>query len=196
MRSNPATPAMRLAMAAALLVLGGCDGQGPNRPAGQAGEKPSRVASTTTVVEGPLEALSLASGALLYVPVYSHVYHNDGRQPLNLTALLSIRNTDQSAPLVLTRIDYHGLDGKLVRRELQRPVRLAPLAVTEVVVPEADTAGGSGASFLVEWAAERPVSDPVVECVMIGTVSSQGISFVCPGRVLSTRGPAVTDRGP
>jgi hypothetical protein len=144
----------------------------------------------------PLEALSLASGALLYVPVYSHVYHNDGRQPLNLTALLSIRNTDRSAPLVLTRIDYHGLDGKLVRRELQRPVRLAPLAVTEVVVPEADTAGGSGASFLVEWAAERPVSDPVVECVMIGTVSSQGISFVCPGRVLSTRGPAVTDRGP
>ena len=65
-------------------------------------------------------------------------------------------------------------------------MKLDPLAVTEVVIPERDMAGGSGASFLVEWVAETAVSEPVIESVMIGTMGAQGISFVCPGRVVET----------
>jgi hypothetical protein len=53
-----------------------------------------------------------------------------------------------------------------------------------VVIPESDAAGGSGASCVVRWQAERPAAAPVVEAVMIGTRSSQGISFVSQGRVL------------
>ena len=57
----------------------------------------------------------------------------------------------------------------------------------EFFVKESDTSGGVSASFLVEWVAEQAVTAPVVESVMIGTASTQGISFTCPGRVLSDR---------
>ena len=48
------------------------------------------------------------------------------------------------------------------------------MASTEYVVEENDTAGGAGANFIVEWSASAEVTSPVVEAVMIGTVSQQG----------------------
>ena len=78
-------------------------------------------------------------------------------------------------------------DGHLVREFLARPLRLAPLASKDFFVKESDTSGGTSASFLVEWFAERPATAPVVETIMIGTASSQGISFVSPGRVIAER---------
>lgn len=52
---------------------------------------------------------------------------------------------------------------------------------------EDDSRGGAGANFLVDWGAEQPISEPVVEAVMIGTASQQGISFISPGRVVGRR---------
>jgi hypothetical protein len=49
-----------------------------------------------------------------------------------------------------------------------------------------DTKGGSGANFIVEWIAQTEISEPLVEAVMIGTDSQQGISFVGQGRVIKT----------
>lgn len=171
-----------LCLAACAILVAGCGGReatdAPLRRVSRAGGEPFR---------GRVEDLKPVAGQVVYVPVYSHVYHSDGRHQLNLTALLSVRNTDRTARIVVTRVDYYGTDGKLLRRELPQPVALGPLAVSEIVVPEADTAGGSGASFLVEWVAEQPASEPVVESVMIGTIGSQGISFVCPGRVVEER---------
>jgi len=53
-----------------------------------------------------------------------------------------------------------------------------------VFVPESDTSGGFGASFLVTWAAEAAATPPVVECLLIGAQSGQGISIRSPGRVI------------
>ena len=65
---------------------------------------------------------------------------------------------------------------------------LGPLATAEFVVDESDRTGGAGASFLVEWVADGPVSAPVVEAVMISTAGQQGISFVTEGRVVEEVG--------
>jgi len=54
-----------------------------------------------------------------------------------------------------------------------------------VFVPESDTSGGFGASFIVRWKSDDPVVPPVIECLMIGARSGQGISIVSPGRVIS-----------
>jgi hypothetical protein len=48
--------------------------------------------------------------------------------------------------------------------------------------------GGVGANFIVEWIAEKEVSEPVVEAVMISAASNQGISFVSPGRIIKNHG--------
>ncbi|OZC04308.1 DUF3124 domain-containing protein [Rubricoccus marinus] len=127
-------------------------------------------------------------GQALYVPAYSHVYSGNRQQPVDLTATLSIRNTDATAPIRLTRIRYAGSEGQVIRSYLEAPRTLGPLASAEFVVNENDRAGGAGASFMVEWTAEGAVSQPVVEAVMISTAYQQGISFVTEGRVVESVG--------
>jgi hypothetical protein len=123
-------------------------------------------------------------GQRIYVPAYSHILIGDRSTPFNLAATLSVRNTDPSHAATVTAIDYYDGSGRLVKRHLERPHVLRPLAATEVFVPESDTSGGFGASFLVTWAAEAAVSPPVVECLLIGTRLGQGISILSPGRVI------------
>jgi hypothetical protein len=128
-------------------------------------------------------------GQTLYVPVYSHIYYSHGDRAINLTVTLSIRNTDPGHSIRVTAVDYHETDGALVQRYLDAPRRLGPLATTEIVIDEHDNRGGSGANFIVEWDAERPVTQPLVESVMISTASAQGLSFNIPARVIRERTP-------
>jgi len=122
----------------------------------------------------------------VYVPVYSHIYRGRG-QPVLLTATLSIRNTDPKNSITITSVRYYDTSGKLLRGHLQNPLKLGPMASTEFLVENTDTAGGSGANFVVDWAEEGKVNRPIVECVMIGNVERQGISF-------AVRGQEITDR--
>lgn len=129
----------------------------------------------------------IATGQTIYVPVYSHVYYEDQRRILNLAATLSIRNTDLTQPMIITSVRYYDTAGKLVKQYLTRFVQLGVLASTDFVIDLRDTSGGSGANFIVEWVAEKEISEPVVEAVMIGTESNRGISFISPGKVIKSR---------
>jgi hypothetical protein len=124
-------------------------------------------------------------GQSVYVPVYSHILYGNRAATFDLAATLSIRNTDPVHSISVTAADYHDSGGRLLKKHIEKPVLLKPLASTEVFVPESDTSGGFGASFIVRWRAETPVVPPVIECLMIGARSGQGISIVSPGRVIS-----------
>ena len=124
----------------------------------------------------------LSSGQLLYVPVYSHIYIGDKERPFNLAVTLSIRNTDPRSALRLTAVDYYDTEGSLVRHYLEKPLEMKPLASIRYVVAEKDIKGGSGANFLVRWEAAAAMNAPVVEAVMIGAQSGQGISFTSQAR--------------
>lgn len=126
----------------------------------------------------------ISKGQTVYVPVYSNIFSAPRKVPFNLATILSIRNTDMAFAITVTAADYYDTKGKLVRRYYQKPVSLAPLESTEIYIPEDDTAGGTGANFIVKWSAAREVNAPIIESVMIGMKSGQGISFVSPGREL------------
>lgn len=128
----------------------------------------------------------LVTGQTVYVPTYAYIYTEDQKRSIELSTTLSIRNTDLNYPIILTAVSYHDTNGKLIKKYLKQPVELAPLASTAFVVERTDVAGGVGASFIVEWAAEQQVSTPVIESIMINTMGNQGISFVSPGRVIKT----------
>ncbi len=134
------------------------------------------------------------AGQMVYVPVYSSIYTADNPDNFPLAVTLSIRNTDQEQPIVVTSVRYYNHGGKLLREFLKKPLQITPMAAVELFVSEGDTSGGVSASFLVEWLAEQSVTSPVVESVMIGTGSTQGISFASSGRVLSDR--SRTEPGP
>ena len=132
-----------------------------------------------------LAADGRSSGQSVYVPVYSHILFGDRAARFNLAATLVIRNADPLQPITVKTADYHDSEGRLLKKHLEQPVLLKPLASAEVFVPESDTRGGLGASFIVRWTSEKPAAPPVIECIMIGTRSGQGISFVSQGRVIS-----------
>jgi hypothetical protein len=119
-----------------------------------------------------------SKGQTLYVPVYSNVFSGPRSHPFPLATTLSIRSTDLSASFRVTSIDYYDTNGKLLRRYQEKPVPIGPLGSTYVHLEEKDVAGGFGAKFIVRWEADRAINAPIVECVMIGATSGQGISFV------------------
>ncbi len=128
--------------------------------------------------------MSLSKGQTVYVPVYSNVFSAPKQLPFYLATILSIRNTDMSNPITVTTADYYDTKGKLLKRYYQQAITLAPLESTYIYLPEDDTAGGFGANFIVKWKSQSEVNVPIIECVMIGAKSGQGISFVSPGQVI------------
>jgi hypothetical protein len=44
--------------------------------------------------------------------------------------------------------------------------------------------GGAGASFVIDWGSNSPKAKPLIQAVMIGTLSQQGISFITQGVVI------------
>lgn len=128
--------------------------------------------------------LQVSKGQKVYVPVYSHVYQGPKSRPYNLSALLSIRNVDMKHSITITTIKYYDDDGSLVKNYLETPIVIPPMGTKEAYIPERNTDGGSGANFTVRWEGGTEVSVPIIQAVMIGTASTQGISFVCDGVVI------------
>ncbi|OQY50789.1 MAG: hypothetical protein B6230_05795 [Desulfobacteraceae bacterium 4572_89] len=126
-----------------------------------------------------------SKGQTLYVPAYSHIYIGHKASPYLLTITLSIRNIDSESSLLLTAVDYYGTEGKLIRQYLTAPVTIPPMASTRYVVPAPDKTGGSGANFIVKWTAMKKINAPIVESIMIGTRSQQGISFTSRGQEIA-----------
>jgi hypothetical protein len=166
-----------------LLVLASCAQDKPGSPA--PGGKPR---AGIAEIEPRDAEFTPADGQTLYVPAYSSIYTSDAPHEFHLAITLSVRNLDRAEPLVIKSVRYFDHDGQPVRSLLKRPIRVAPLASMEFFIPERDTSGGFAASFLVEWVARRRIADPVVEAVMVGTGSTQGVSFTCQARVLDDLG--------
>ncbi|MFU8769150.1 MAG: DUF3124 domain-containing protein, partial [Desulfotignum sp.] len=130
---------------------------------------------TASAAAGERCTVPLSRGQMVYVPVYSHIYIGDRERPFLLAVTLSIRNTDPDNSIVLTKVTYFNSAGKQLEEYLKQPVTLERMSATRYVVHESDKAGGSGASFLVDWEAEKAVSPPIIETVMIGAQTQQGI---------------------
>jgi Protein of unknown function (DUF3124) len=124
----------------------------------------------------------------VYVPAYSAIRVMSGRGRINLATTLSIHNTSGEKPLVLERVDYHNTHGELVQAHLERAVVLKPLGTIEMFVAHEDLRGGTGANFVIDWAADGPISEPVVEAVMMGVWGTTSYSFVSQGRTATIVG--------
>lgn len=126
--------------------------------------------------------VQLSKGATVYVSIYSHIYAGPKRIIYNLAAMLSIRNTDPKFQITIMKADYYNSEGKMVKKYLKEPLTLDPLATKEFYIQEYDTSGGSGANFIVTWSSKETVNKPIIEGIMTGLRSGQGISFRCPGQ--------------
>jgi hypothetical protein len=152
---------------------------------------PSPVAGTLRPVTN--DNLQIVTGQILYVPAYSVVFSGTSESTKRLAVTLTIHNTDFEHPIIVQSVRYYNTDGEFLSDYVQEPVEVAPLATIGFIVPDDDITGGWGANFIVEWGAEQAVYEPIVEAVMISSGgTTQGVSMISPGRVLSETLPEAT----
>lgn len=129
--------------------------------------------------------LRVVTGQTIYVPAYSEVLLGSRGLTHDLMVTLAVHNTDLDAPIIIQSVRYHDTNGDLVRQYVTDPIEVSSLATTGFLVEDRDTIGGWGSNFIVEWVAEEPVSEPIVEAVMVSTSGTQGLSMISLGRVIS-----------
>ena len=148
----------------------------------------SPAAFTGAITELPSLQI-LRTRHTVYVAAYSTLRLASGKQKVNLATTLVIHNTSEKTPLILLRIDYFDTAGKLLHRYLPDPVAIRPLGSAETFVPAEDTRGGTGANFVVEWAADGQITEPLIEAVMVGTIGTSGYSFTSRGKPMTIAAP-------
>jgi hypothetical protein len=141
------------------------------------------AAALTEMPKGELNV----TGAF-YVPAYSSVSMSQGKLRADFSVTLSIHNASETKPLVLKRVGYFDGNGKLIETYLQQPVALKPFGTVEVYIPEQDVRAGTGANFIVDWAAAGEIAEPVVEALMFGSVGNRHFSFISQGRSIKLVG--------
>ncbi|OAF02912.1 hypothetical protein AYJ54_25235 [Bradyrhizobium centrolobii] len=134
----------------------------------------------------PKEELSVSGG--FYVPAYSSVAMSQGKLRVDFSVTLSVHNASETQRLVVKRIAYFDTAGKQVESYLKAPVALKPLATVSIFVPTDDVRGGTGANFIVDWAATSEIAEPVVEALMVGGVANAHYAFISQGRPTRTAG--------
>jgi len=134
----------------------------------------------------PKEELGVSGG--FYVPAYSSVAMSQGKLRVDFSVTLSVHNASETQALVVKRIAYFDTAGKQVESYLKAPVALKPLATVSIFIPTDDVRGGTGANFLVDWAATGEIAEPVVEALMVGGVANAHYAFISQGRPTRTAG--------
>jgi hypothetical protein len=131
---------------------------------------------------------SLAVSGSFYVPVYSSVSMSAGRLRGDFSVTLSVHNASETRPLVLKRIAYFDTSGQMVESYLKTPVALKPFSTIEVFIAATDVRGGTGANFVVDWAAASEIAEPAVEALMVGSVGPGHYAFISQGRPIKVVG--------
>ncbi len=128
----------------------------------------------------PVSGDSLISGST-YLSVYSSIYSYTEKTTNELTATISMRNTNLADTVFITKATYYATTGELLRTYFDQPIYILPMETVEIVIHQKDNEGGTGASFVFDWLIEDDVKEPYFEAVMISTSGQQGLSFSTHG---------------
>lgn len=123
-------------------------------------------------------------GQKVYVPIYSQIFIGHKGAPYDLTVTLSVRNADPDTPIRIISADYYNSQGELIKKYLKKEITIQPISANKLIIPQTEKSRSFGSSVIVTWKADKRVIVPLIETIMIGTKSQQGISFLSRGRIL------------
>lgn len=136
---------------------------------------------------GPaIGAAKQVKGQTVYIPSYANVISGPPiYMVVPLRANLVIHNTDPAHSITIDHIDEYNTEGQKVSSYLTAPVTLNPLGAMRVVVKKSKKeTEGLGANFIIQWHAEKKVAEPIIDCLIIGSLGAQGFSFITQGRII------------
>src|ERR1700743_1973858 len=154
------------------------------RAEAQSGGIEQNFANSLTAI--PTENLAVSGS--FYVPVYSSVSMSQGKLRADFSVTLSVHNASETRPLVLKRDSYFDAWGQLFESYLTSPIAVKPFSTIEIFIATTDTRGGTGANFVVDWAATGEIAEPAVEGLMGGGVGSGHYAFISQGRPIKPVG--------
>lgn len=117
-----------------------------------------------------------------YLSVYSQIYSFTEHKTHNLTAMVSLRNTNFKDTIYIIKADYYHTKGHLVKNYIKQSIYLAPLETVEIIIDETDIKGGTGSNFIFDWKIPKSSPEPLFEGIMSSTMSQQGLSFTTQGK--------------
>ena len=116
-----------------------------------------------------------------YLSVYSEIYSQTEHTTHDLTATVSMRNTNLTDTIYIDHAEYFDTKGNSIRNYFEESIYIAPMETVEIVIDEDDASGGTGANFLFDWRIKASSNEPLFEGVMISTSGQQGLSFTTQG---------------
>lgn len=132
-------------------------------------------------VDHQIDQNAMSYKDIIYVPIYSDIYVNAQAQKNLLAATLSIRNTSLQDSLFVSKIDYYNTEGQLVRKYIENPISLSPMATVNYVINKEDDTGGSGANFIIELSANSLNIKPIIQAIMVESSGTQAFAFATDG---------------
>lgn len=120
---------------------------------------------------------SAAIRQLVYVAVNADIYIKSREQRLPLTNTLCIRNVSVDQPMIVNKVEYYDAEGIKLRDYLSHPVELRPLQSIWLILGGEKDYRGTGTNFLIDWASEKNIPDPIIESMMAGSSYQLGLSF-------------------
>ena len=127
---------------------------------------------------------SLTKGTT-YLSVYSQIYSQTESRTHDLTATVSLRNTNAKDTIYIGKAEYFDTHGNSIRTYFKKTIFIPPMATAEIIIDEHDREGGTGANFIFEWMIKPDSNEPFFEAVMISTSGQQGLSFKTEGKRLN-----------
>jgi hypothetical protein len=135
-----------------------------------------------TPITMPADSL-LVSGST-YLSVYSQIYSQNEHRVLDLTATVSMRNTNKEDTIYVESAEYYGTSGKPIRSYFDHPIFIKPMETIEIVITQSDIEGGTGGNFLFDWKTLKRSHEPLFESVRLSAAGSQVVSFTTNGKRL------------
>lgn len=119
-----------------------------------------------------------------YLSVYSEIYSVTEHRTHNLTATISMRNTNLQDRIYVLSAKYYNTKGELIRNYFDKPIFILPMETVEIIIDQTDKEGGTGGNFIFDWKIKTESNEPIFDGVMISTSGQQGLSFTTEGKRL------------
>ena len=118
----------------------------------------------------------------VYVSAYSDLYYENQSVKTYFTVILSLRNISFTDTIYFNNIDYYSSEGKLLRKYIDNVLMLRPMESMEYIVQESEREGGTGANFIVSYAAKSNLKNhPHIETIMMGNLDNYRFAFTSRG---------------
>ena len=128
-------------------------------------------------LDNPIALDSVPIRQLVYLAVNTDIFIRRNEMRIALTNTLCIRNVNVDAAIVVNKVEYYDAEGIKLVDYLKKPVELAPLQSIWLIVGGDKSGDGTGVNFIIDWAAEAPAHQPIIESLMAGSSYQLGFSY-------------------